>query len=642
MLGRFVLISSAAIVALTARVPVARAQEPEPVYAPPAHIAFVEGSVTLERDGRPESSALNMPLLSGDRLRTADGRVEIAFADNSTLHLDTRTTVDFQSDELLRLIDGRVRVTIGGRAREVAYRIDAPVGSVRLVEPGVYRVSLLRDEPEPKLELAVLRGGAQLFTDQGTTDVHAGERAYASAGLAPSYAYAYNSAQWDAFDRWSETRRSSGVSASAQYLPQSMQSYDATFDQYGDWRYAESYGYVWYPRVAVGWRPYYYGRWATLPTYGWTWVGADPFAWPTHHYGRWGFSSGVWFWIPGTRWGPAWVSWAYAPGYVSWCPLGFNNHAIVALNVGYHGYYTPWHAWTVVPSSHFHGGFVPRHAMPVDGWRNRPSFVPRQDPGFRSAAISRAAPIRWAGTPAGARGVAVPRAGSNSFSNGPRTATPGGAAFPAPARAPRDPAGVTNIVRGSRGVAREAGTSAPSNAGRAERAPGFTRPERVAPSAGSTVIQRAQPPAGVPARSVDVAPRRDYTPRYQPPSPGYGRPAPTAVPRYDAAPGYGRPAQTPAPRSEAAPYGRPAERTAPSYQPPRGDGRPPETAVPRAMPSAPSQAPDGGGAPGGAPPRGVAVPRGEARPGGSPPAADGSAPASRPAPARGGGGHRGR
>ena len=47
--------------------------------------------------------------------------------------------------------------------------------------------------------------------------------------------------------------------------PSEVRAYASTFDEEGDWRYEESYGQVWYPRVAVGWRPYYYGRWAQYP-----------------------------------------------------------------------------------------------------------------------------------------------------------------------------------------------------------------------------------------------------------------------------------------------------------------------------------------------------------------------------------------
>ena len=78
----------------------------------PAHISVVDGAALLERDGRSESAPASMPLLAGDRVRTQNGRVEVLFNDGSTLHLDTNTTVDFQSDEVIRLLDGRVRLNI--------------------------------------------------------------------------------------------------------------------------------------------------------------------------------------------------------------------------------------------------------------------------------------------------------------------------------------------------------------------------------------------------------------------------------------------------------------------------------------------------------------------------------------------------
>lgn len=404
----------------------------------PAHVALVDGVASLEREGRTENP-LNMPLLSGDRLKTADGRVEVVFADGSTLHLDRSTTIDVQSDDLIRLIDGRVRLNIPGASRTIAYRIDSASGSVRIRESGEYRVAVLHGTDETQLELAVLRGAGEIFTDQGNTAVRAGERAYASAGLAPSYTYAYNSANWDAFDRWSEQRRDARLGVSTQYLASDMQQYASTFDQYGDWRYAQPYGYVWYPRVATDWRPYYYGRWMAYPRYGWTWVGADHFAWPTHHYGRWGFSSGAWFWIPGNHWGPAWVSWGYANNFVSWCPLGFNNLPVISVNFfnyGPHYHYAGYHyypAWTVVSRSHFGHGWV--HDRAVNWWdgngRGRGSFTSAQvSPVNPNVAVPRGSvPVHWAGTsrsaviaPAVARsqpGVAAVTRGSTSVT-GPR------------------------------------------------------------------------------------------------------------------------------------------------------------------------------------------------------------------------------
>ena len=51
---------------------------------------------------------------------------------------------------------------------------------------------------------------------------------------------------------------------SAPYLPQDLQTYGSTFDRYGSWQYAAPYGYVWYPTVAAGWRPYYNGYWSAV------------------------------------------------------------------------------------------------------------------------------------------------------------------------------------------------------------------------------------------------------------------------------------------------------------------------------------------------------------------------------------------
>ena len=96
----------------------------------------------LERDGGSETAPASMPLLAGDRLRTQGGRVEVLFADGSTLHLDANTLVDFQSDDVIRLLNGRVRLNIAGATRSVAYRIDAPAAWVRLATAGEYRVAV--------------------------------------------------------------------------------------------------------------------------------------------------------------------------------------------------------------------------------------------------------------------------------------------------------------------------------------------------------------------------------------------------------------------------------------------------------------------------------------------------------------------
>jgi hypothetical protein len=392
--------SSLCAALLTLCVPLlARAQE---TTEPPAHISYVDGVAVLERDGRTDTAPASMPLLAGDRVRTENGRLEVLFADGSTLHLDASTVIDVQSNEVIRLLQGRIRLSIAGRNRAVAYRVDAPGGWVQITQSGEYRVAVLRNTAEAEVELAVLRGAAELINEDGRTELRAGERAFARSGAAPSYAYVFNSAAWDAFDRWSEARRDQRLGVSTQYLPDTVRPYGPVFDRYGSWQYDVSYGYVWYPTVHVGWRPYYYGRWATLRPFGWTWIGADPWAWPTHHFGRWGVSAGVWFWIPGRIWGPAWVSWAYAPGYVGWCPLGWNNRPLVQIVNVFGGRHNPWHAWTVVPRHRFGSGFVNVHVVAgsrIDA-RTRGAFAVRDHgPDFRGYAVPRSsAPIYVAGT----------------------------------------------------------------------------------------------------------------------------------------------------------------------------------------------------------------------------------------------------
>jgi len=111
----------------------------------PAHISVVDGTAVLERDGSRDTELTSMPVLSGDRLRTQAGRVEVLFPDGSALHLDDNTLVDFQSDEVVRLLEGRVRLNVAGPARDLSYRIDAPTAWVQIGVPGEYRVAILRE-----------------------------------------------------------------------------------------------------------------------------------------------------------------------------------------------------------------------------------------------------------------------------------------------------------------------------------------------------------------------------------------------------------------------------------------------------------------------------------------------------------------
>jgi hypothetical protein len=353
------------VAAIASAPPGLHAQDIQATQAP-AHIAFVDGRASLEREGQTEQAAAGTPLVPGDRLRTDNGRLEILFPDGSALDVDEYASVDLQSPTLLRVTAGRVMLTVAGAnnpSAAIRYQIDTPAASAMTDGPGEFRVALLSGPSGLEIELAVLRGTAALTTERGTMPVRAGERSLVRDNEAPMRPQAFNSARFDAFDLWSATRRSArmGNATSARYLPSDLQMYGGTLDRYGAWQYQAQYGYVWYPTVAVDWRPYYDGYWSSVRPYGWTWIGLDLWAWPTHHYGRWGLAQDRWFWIPGRHWGAAWVSWGAAPGYVSWCPLDFYNRPVfdLSLTAG-----NPWAEWVVVPRTHFGGSYVREWAIP--------------------------------------------------------------------------------------------------------------------------------------------------------------------------------------------------------------------------------------------------------------------------------------
>src|SRR5262245_330725 len=77
-----------------------RGQALEPDQAP-AHIAYVDGAATLDREGATEPAASGVPFVPGDRLRTDAGRVEILFPDGSVLDIDQFTSVDLLSLTLI-------------------------------------------------------------------------------------------------------------------------------------------------------------------------------------------------------------------------------------------------------------------------------------------------------------------------------------------------------------------------------------------------------------------------------------------------------------------------------------------------------------------------------------------------------------
>jgi hypothetical protein len=358
--------------------------QPEGETRAPAYIAAVDGLARLDREGQSEAAERGVPLVPGDRLRTEGGRVELAFPNGTQVYLDRYTEVELGDPLGLRVARGRLYVRVSSTidAGE-PITIDGPGAWIDFQDDGEYRIAVGGTEAV-EVELVVLRGQAALSSEAGHVLVPQGHRSVARDGATPS-APEWTNAGQTTLERWAADREAmwqSGQYASRQYLPAELADYSAAFDQNGTWQNDETYGAVWYPSsTAEDWRPYYDGRWDYTPSYGWTWIaGGDVWAYPTHHYGRWNLGGRGWYWIPSRRWGAAWVYWAVAPGYVGWCPLGWNGRPV--LNVFHYDrsypsrWRDPYRAWTVIPSTSFGRAHVPGvHADRTRLVHDQPAFV---------------------------------------------------------------------------------------------------------------------------------------------------------------------------------------------------------------------------------------------------------------------------
>jgi FecR protein len=334
-----------------------------------AYLSHVEGEVTLQRasESEPESGALNVPLQPGDRIWThGNSRAEIRIGSGLVVHLSESTKLDLvanDADTILRLWSGSAILKVS-EATE-GRRLDTPAGSVRPVREGSYRADI---EGGDAVTLSVERGSAELASSHGTVLVQSGETSFATPTEAPSIPAPFNTARIDDFDRWSDSREARRMRTEdivVRSLPREVRSYAYELEDYGSWYQEPDYGYVWYPRVEVGWAPYTYGRWG-YTHWGHTWISSEPWGWAPYHYGRWGWGHRGWYWIPGAVWGPAWVSFAIGPTWVGWSPLGFYGGPVFGFHSYYGGYKYPYYGghyrggWNVCSRDDFRAGVVTR------------------------------------------------------------------------------------------------------------------------------------------------------------------------------------------------------------------------------------------------------------------------------------------
>jgi len=305
-----------------------------------ARVSVIAGDVSVRRgdSGDNVAATLNAPLVGQDRLLTGPGaRAEVQFDFANMARLGANTEI-----RLAELQYQRFQINLA--AGLMTYRvwqnnnaevdINTPVASIRPMRKGEYRVQVLEDG---STEVTVRDGEVDIFTPQGSRKLGEGRTlTIRREGNGESSFQTSAALPIDSWDQWNRSRdRELSSSRSTQHLPQGVYGGEQ-LDSYGDWTYSAPYGYVWSPRVDVGWAPYRAGRWSWLDWYGWSWVSSDPWGWAPYHYGRWFNNAGRWCWWPGAGgsrhyWSPGLVSFVgfgrggigvgFGWGNVGWVPL---------------------------------------------------------------------------------------------------------------------------------------------------------------------------------------------------------------------------------------------------------------------------------------------------------------------------------
>ena len=311
-----------------------------------ARLSFLEGKAYVQHaaDLAYEDAQLNTPLAAGDRIGTAEGRLEIYLGLKNYLRLDGNSKLDFlalpkKDANLTRLRGwtGSVYLDVKGMTREKDIEFLTSDATFYLLENGVYRIDIRENK---ETEILVFSGVVEASGEEGSVLVKKGQRLTAAEGRFQGNPSTLLAAADDAFDLFNGGREDKLDRQYAKhYLSGDLEAYESELDESGDWTYENPFGYVWVPRwMGADWMPYTYGRWTWLPMAGWSWLPYEPWGWSTSHYGRWHWGLNLgWYWIPMSGWGPGWVNWWWDEDYYGWAPMSYWGYPGVIIDNFYYG-----------------------------------------------------------------------------------------------------------------------------------------------------------------------------------------------------------------------------------------------------------------------------------------------------------------
>ena len=330
----------------------------EYIYSPESdiyfgHISFTEVKydgkdpvVIREGERTPEIAVLNLPLTSGDIIRTtASRRCEIQFDTGTIIRLDLDTELKIETilaqslssrKKITNLVLNKGQIYIMYKkynSREVFQIITSnaavkmkhkTVATIKAREDRITDVQVkhgkayvlygpdadhLREEKVKKLQKLTVSRDRKVFYDEYRPDVD--------------------------FELWNEVINENfqELHKGKSFLPKPIQKFPkAVFyfaqkysNLYGEWMWTKLYGYVWRPNYNDyypwgSWQPYNYGKWREVNGQLF-WVPEETWGWVPYHLGLWLWhKDNGWVWLPGSAFAPAWVAWDFFMGYYTWRP----------------------------------------------------------------------------------------------------------------------------------------------------------------------------------------------------------------------------------------------------------------------------------------------------------------------------------
>ena len=323
-------------------------------------VAFCDDRANTDGNAQWTAATANQPFSEGDRIYTRDkARTSLAFSGRNFARLDPNTSLDIVSlrdrRTQLALRDGSAIFDVGYLAPNEIFEVATPYGAIDFDQPGLYNIGFDRNGG---VLVSVLSGVARVVGLAGSGEINKGEMltllSQTAAEVALSrlnsrdagylvddyYRYQYPNyydgrySNYDAYLSDPFYYDPYQRSVSYRYVSSNIPGfYD--LDYYGDWQNVQSYGYVWRPRVDVGWVPYQQGQWISNYPFGPTWVSSEPWGYAPYHYGRWVNVANQWYWIPDRvnttpSFAPALVAFvSLDANQIGWVPLGPGDPYVV-------------------------------------------------------------------------------------------------------------------------------------------------------------------------------------------------------------------------------------------------------------------------------------------------------------------------